>query len=622
YLDKLSGDSQTNPTDYQEAVQRSTDRKLSGFLRAKYAYHAVRMAVLAEQWDLGISNYEKLFAPLGVTSLVRYEAMGWWARALHMSDQNGKAVSIYAEMFDQCPAMRDEARHSLYMIDEGGSQIGDLADRLKPGHRKVTALYLEHLIGGRDYSASTLSKVTELGPREIQVEMMFLQMVQDIEKDFFVTECPNLLGETDLVLPKNKFLRFLVKTANSKPGFVDLIPVCEKAAANPKTRRPAFWRWGASYLALLSGDVKTARADLNQAKALGAKDASLAPTLHLQETLVEMAESPGTFSPALQERLCEDLDWAKEENPGPATYDQLERGPRHPMNPELENTLWALAVQKYIYMGDWPHACLLASAAAPPPYMSDGQTDMSLFLDFSTPEELSKLKRLLEAKRMSPLSKLLPGFGHLTPLEALALGRTSLVPKDLDLLIALRKANRLDFAGALSDIEGLEAKAPSYLAAEVKPVTEFYASGAVTVYQNTSIPAKQHIDFSHDLKRITGDPQTWDLDLERYLKLMTKFSSDLDKGRKGDKALEAKSAFEIGRILASEGMTGWPEFRCGQDYSDGESYRLHTESSPIYFMGAPLEAERKKRLEQYNRDTPDFREVASRYFQEVVDTKV
>ncbi len=613
YLNNLSGDSTSNPGDYQKAVQKSLDHKLSGFLRAKYAYHAVRMAVLAEKWDVGIANYNKLFAPLGVTSLVRYEAMGWWARALDNSHQDGKAVSIYAEMFDQCPAMRDEARHSLYIVDDGGTQMGALADQFKPGHRKITALYLKHLLGGRDYSASTLSEVTEEGPREIQVEMMFLQMVQDIEKDYFVSECPNLLGETDIVLPKNKFLKFLVKQAYQKPGFADLVPVCEKAAANPKIRRPAFWRWGASYLALLSGDIKSARLNLNQAMALGAKDPSLVHVLHLQETLVEMAEKPLTFSPAIQDRFCQDLDWAKSQIQDPAAK-------KLPDNPNLKDTLWALAIQKYIYMGDWPRACLLASAVAPPPYTSTDQIDLSLFLDFATPQELSKLKTFLEVKNSSSLKRLFSGSGHLTSLETLALSETPLVPKDIDLLLALRKANELDFAGALSDIQNLTAKDPSFLETEVRPVTQVYASGAVTVYQDCSIPVKQ-ISFGHDLKGITGDAQTWNLDLMHYLKLMNKLFADLEQGRNGDKALEAKSAFEIGQIFASEGMTGWPEFRSALGYVDGEAYLVHTESCPLYLMGAPLDAERKKRLEKFNKDTPDFREIASQYFQEVVDTK-
>lgn len=524
-VDKTNGSDDSAHPINEEAVQMASNKKLDGFLRAKYAYHAVASSVLSENWEEGIQYYEKLFLPMGVRSLLYYEAMGWKARALVRTNKVEEASALYAEMFDQCPAMRYEARRSLTMIDNPEA-LGAVAKNLKPGHRRITALYLQHLIGGRDYSASTLAEVTEHGPKEIQVEMMLVQMMQDIEGDQFETECPHLFGEPDFVEPDNTVLKMLTAPLHRKPAFADLVPVCEKAAADPKIRRSAFWSWGASYLALLSGDREAARRDIDKAAKAKGDDDSLKGALHLQETLVELAEHPKDFPSDLQKRLLVDLAQyapppTDQSNPIAKYWHRVRPGG----NDLIESTLWALAIQKYIYMGKWAQACLLASTIASPSDQSyeDTKIDLTLFLDFASPEDLSKLKALLKHGF----------FATATPLEALALKKTNLTPKDMDLLIALRKANQFDFAGAVSDLEKDLTKDPDFLGTESRSVTTDYGNQTMgEFYKGTSIRPKR-ILFGYDYKKITMDGRTGDMDLLSYTKLMKSLFSDLGKGRKG-----------------------------------------------------------------------------------------
>lgn len=65
-------------------------------------------------------------------------------------------------------------------------------------------------------------------------------------------------------------------------------------------------------------------------------------------------------------------------------------------------------------------------------------------------------------------------------------------------------------------------------------------------------------------------------------------------------------------------MTGWPEFRSEEGCCYGKS-AIHTESCPLYFLGAILGKERQKRYDQFEKNTPVFTKVAGGYFQEAAD---
>ena len=618
-----------NDGDGTWAEQNAKDKTLDVFLRAKWAYQAVRSAVTegSSDYALAISDYDHLMAPLGIDSLVRFRALGYKALALHRTGKTDEAINDYLEMFDQCPGMRYEAQHSLDFILEDIKTLSKISSETKSPHRKVVALYLIQLLSGRDYSAETLAPMIQYGPKEVSAEMAMVRMLQDVERDQLTTEALHFLGqssENDIscLTPTTRARAYKVhrknfayfssklKIQSKNTDIQAIIDLCEKAAMNPQIRRPAFWSWAASYLSLLSGDTNRAEKNYESAETLGHKDFSLEPSIHMIGSFVTLAKSPNTFSEDVQKRLLEDIAWAHATNNGHDGEMSIK-----PINTRMEASLNELITIKYLFQGDWARAIICSSLS---PQINGYKMDhVEYLLDLATQEELLKLRSLLFQFQINRKEK-----KYLQPMDSL-LAQTALIPEDITYYLAIRKAKVFDYSSALIEIIKLEKQNAKYMTAV--SVTGYYPEdwGPFTreVCKGSQWMMPKTIEFCANNWDISSIEPESPMDLKTYFKKMSELQELLEKGRRSDPKIFAQAAFKLGHMYITQFITDWPDFRAQHDGWYGLTYELAPDDYGMLFHIPDSEISLSERIKRHNDETPDYEKVASQYFQEVIDSK-
>ncbi len=630
YLTYLAGtdgaDSDGDPAQYLIAVKQATNKKLDTFLRVKYAFHAVGMPTMAGKYDLAVKNFNAFIAPMKVHSLIRYMAMSWEARALYLSNHNDKAVANYLELYEKWPSYRYEAVHSTRMVDDGS--LAKIIKKMKKGRKKVEALYFSRQVNGRDYSSDTLSQFVDYAPDAVWTQNAMVQMLQDVEKDYLRVDISHILGATDVPPTTNPIVGFFRKVFHSDRNYADLIPICEKTAGDHRVHNPAFWRWAACYLSLLTGDTTNARKNIDLAQKKPVDDKVLSNEIHLFETLVEMAEQQNSFPASTQERFLDDLhqNSAAAEPPGvrvaPRTT-QNGYSEAHQQNTELWDTLWLLAAQKYLYLKDWPRATLVVSITPPDLEKEPNLANFNTMLDLATPEELASLKTiLLQKDSATPNPNLLETMMLDTPLTV----------KDLDLLIVFRKVKLRDYAGALADVKTLLTKDPAFLNVEKREQNNVPLRPSWKLIPQADDPDYFHyvgsylspktFSFGYDLGRVTGQGEMQKMELVPFLGKMADLQNKLEKGKKAGKAAEAQAAFDLGRLYSTLKETPWPDIQSQRSYlNPSNPIYIYRNESYVQFYGNALSLAQWDRINAYIQQTPDIYALATQYFQEAVDTQ-
>jgi len=604
---------------YALAAKNAKDKTLDPFLRAKWAFQTVRFDVMGENYAQGISDYDHLMAPLPIDSLIHYRGLSYKARAFYMTNQSDQPIDLYLDLFDQCPGMRSEGRNSLRVLLNESGAFNKLLQRPMGPHRKVVALYVMNLLGSRDYSVETLGPMIKNGPREISTEMTMVRMLQDVEEDYLPEVEVHLLGRKsasdDPSVLKNisdSFFDLFQKYSLIKPPdpahLTALLDLAEEAAINPKIRRPAFWYWAAGYLSLLAGDSARAEKNYDHAATLSQKDDSLTHSIHLLGSLVSLTRNQETFPGELQKSLLDDLAWAHAQNQ--AKPDDPKRDPD---NPRLEATLEDLVTEKFMYLGDWGRAILCTSLTPDSGYYELNHVECLL--------ELASVNDLLKTRGL--LYEIMNKDGNVAngqPLDGF-LAQTTLTPQDLSFYLAIRKAKNFSYQEAADELEKLQKQDPDYLhpAAAVDMNAPIPIEGT---YRTKSkwIDAKQ-IAFGGSKWGIDKMGDVQKLDMLSYFKKMALLQDQLAKSRKTNPKREAETAFELAVIYTTQQWTGWPEFRA-ERHTDGTiTYAIAPDDFGFPFQAQDIRRDFYGRWKAFVDETPDYYQTASKYFQEVVDSK-
>jgi hypothetical protein len=601
--------------DYETALERAADKKLDFFIRAKYAYHSVRIAVLSDKYEEGISNYDRLMRPLPVDLLVRYMAMGYKARALYKLNRIGEAVVLYMDIFDQCPTMRSEARHSMRLIC-GGGYLDNIIKNTKNDHKKTVALYLRNLLGDRDYSQDTLQQMVQYGPHEVQTEMTLVRMIQDVEADHLVWDWPHLLGQKAFN-PGNKIqitpeYRFRDLTRGER-NYLPLVSVCEKAAVNPKIRRPALWYWAASYLSLLSGNQKNANSNYEKSLRCGVNDSSLKNQLHLMGTLLEMAKAPNAFTPVMQKRFLIDLIWASSQKWQPTNNNSNDEKSK-PSNDILDESLLNLAAQKYIYQKDWMRATLCTSAKTVFGFggFFSGGVDYDLnisnfMMDMASGEELDQLRKILTQKKDKS-----------SPLDAYIRSKTPLNVQDISFILAVKDAKQFHYDEALKKIKNIALRNPTYL----EPSNEKLSWVNWRRFKGSRVLLSKDISYSFNKWKITNNQIKGNISFKEYLEKMKTLQEKIIVGKSKPTIRKIKAEFELGLIYATQSISTWPHLRKPVSSRKNQYFYSSDFLCGYPFRSPDLIEEIRRRYDQFLKETPNCFEVASKHFQSVVDANV
>lgn len=328
---------------YKVAYQYAEDKQLNRLLRAKYAFQAIRLSVLLEEYERALKDYNKLMSQLKVHSFIRYQVLGYRARALLKTGKRYLALKTYVVIFDQSPAFAKMCLNSIGYFNNRDWEEYFIKEKSK--HKKTTAYFMRALNEGRDYSVSYLSKMLELSPKASKPEALLVRMIQIIEKYHMPIELYNLL------LKKNQKFKGLVNRLFQKKKYGKLVELCAKAGEMKKIRQPALWFAGGAYLCLLEGDTKKAEFLYKKALEKGTKRKALKKQIHLIGSLIQFQNEKSSFSDSLKERFIKDIKWAE-------TLTKVDVN-----NHGLYHSIWVLMAQKFLLIKDIAHAVLCFAKA-------------------------------------------------------------------------------------------------------------------------------------------------------------------------------------------------------------------------------------------------------------------
>lgn len=310
------------------------------FLKLRYGYQIVRMAHFAGKPQDSLKYYQQLIDPVKVNSVIA----GWCLRlkigALRKTGKVAESLVQSSLMFDQNPAMMDEAYNDF--ADPVPNPTDHLwSDCLRIAgnpHRQATLWMLSGLQEER-IRLEPLAKMVELEPGSPRVEVMLMRLLNKIEREhlssalFFASSDPEMQKKKEIAL----------KYVGELEGFV-------AGVDKMKVHQPALWYATAAYLKILEGEHEQAREQISKAIALKTKNIDLEHQIQLLQNLNEITAAP-RMTDLLENSTCDTLKWLD-------TVDGVKSNLEN-----IRESFYTLLARKYFSAGDLPKAyCCLSKA--------------------------------------------------------------------------------------------------------------------------------------------------------------------------------------------------------------------------------------------------------------------
>lgn len=400
-----------------DLLARARDKKSRSFLRDRWAFQAVRRDSLADGGDTGPTTFRALAPAMDRNGLAYWRAMAWQAR---QKPGNGGLLD-YLKVFEARPELRSQVFASLMNHYTPADFAGIADDAGQPPEIRQSAAFAGFLVGGRDFSAATLARMTALDGGKGRSRFMILRMIERIELEGGNVGFDLLIAPLPAGRPRGIY-----------SALIDQASATAEAAEAADGETRAFWLEVASYLCLFDGDAPRMASLLDRSQGLKStiRTAAFRSLLVL---LVDLVRAQGRELPAgVQDRYLAALRLAAH---------QKSLGD----NRGLYQSLAVILARKYLSLSRLDLAALAFGLLDDPnwfnPYrLSDddrfwagygyaAQPFNYLVDALMDPEELQSWKTLL-------------GPGPKTALQAWLAGQSVLDGHDLDYLTAIKHLRR------------------------------------------------------------------------------------------------------------------------------------------------------------------------------------
>ncbi len=275
----------TTPSHYpaiQQQAQAGYRQTTDPFLKERYAFQLVKLAMLDAQPEQAIQQYDKLVKSLKTKTFISDWALCRRAGASFALGDTARAIFDFAQVFDRCPSRRDAAEKSLRIYNLKFQEAA-----LSPAQtdRERAAVYALCAIQPGQDALDYLKKMVELQPDNALNELV---MAREINRNeyYFLNEVRPV--ETYDVQTKNDSVRVAAKLAQGSSYFDKLRTFAGEAAGNDKLTNKAFWITALAYLDFLGKDYKAAQTHLDEAEKASAINKNSNPALPRQIALQRM----------------------------------------------------------------------------------------------------------------------------------------------------------------------------------------------------------------------------------------------------------------------------------------------------------------------------------------------
>lgn len=259
-----------------EKAKQSARTATDAFLKERYGFQAVKLAMMLNQPDACVKLYDELIKPLKAKSFISDWAYARRAGASMAMGDTAKSIYEFAQVFERCPSRRREADLSLRMK---GVMFQEKALSYCQNDAEKAAVYALCAIQPFQDGLPFLKKMVELNPKNSLIELI---AAREINKTEYYS-----LGQIPYT---EDTLAFEAHRKESPSYFEELKAFTAESAENKNLNNPAFWYTAASYLAYVNKEYDQASEYLTKAQAQPTQNNYLKQQMAVQQMLLLIAK--------------------------------------------------------------------------------------------------------------------------------------------------------------------------------------------------------------------------------------------------------------------------------------------------------------------------------------------
>ncbi len=342
-----------------EEAKRRYQSVSSSFFKVRYGYQMVRLAHYVKDYRLCIDLFNQYVAPLPKNSVI----WEWAARhrngALKAMGKKSEALVNTALMFDQNPAMMDEAYLDFYIPLE---PVWQECLRLAKDPRQKATLWMLQGLKQNHFNLEPLEEIIKLEPKSSRAEVLLVRYINQLECS--VVNSGYFFDNYALYLEEEMtWGGFLL------PELLDFIDSVDKT----KVRQPALWYAAGGYIHILLRSHEEADTYLAKAESLcPSQNSDLWYQIQLLKLLNQAVKQP-KITPEFENKSLAVLQWLDDYKDQPDNRAQIHQA------------FYTLLGQKYLIHQDFPKAyCMMAKAGTEHDYLLELYPDsaqMNALLD-------------------------------------------------------------------------------------------------------------------------------------------------------------------------------------------------------------------------------------------------
>lgn len=263
-----------------------------GFLKERYAFQAVKLAMLGGEATTARSLYDKLVKPLARKTFISDWSLCRKAGADMALGDTARAFYEFAQVFDRCPSRRREADLSVRIYQ---LRLREKALDVCQNNSEKAAVYALAAIQPNQDGLDLAQKIAEIQPNNALLELIVAREINKNEFYFFTENPTDVFYEIDSTTAATR-------KEEAPSYFKKLRDFTLRCADNQAMKNPAFWLTATAYLDYLNKDYTSANEALQKAKQQPITNTALRQQMTLQEMLLTVAEAE-QISPELEAKV-------------------------------------------------------------------------------------------------------------------------------------------------------------------------------------------------------------------------------------------------------------------------------------------------------------------------------
>lgn len=253
YVPDYWSDENEDPLEDGEAIQKLIDGGLKqltnasdAFIRERYLFQIIRLSYLIGGYENCETLYHQNKALITNTTTMGARINGYRAASYYKQGDYANANYLYAQIFNQCEAMRISAFQSFHPMEDA-----DWNATLNLAQNPHEKMILWQMLGIYADPLRAMTEIYKIDPKSDLIELLLARAINIEEEKVFSEPYNNANQENN---------QNIVKSSELDKNLLKFVLQVDK---NSNTHQPELWKLSAGYLQILAGQNKTGEKVLN-----------------------------------------------------------------------------------------------------------------------------------------------------------------------------------------------------------------------------------------------------------------------------------------------------------------------------------------------------------------------